>query len=124
MIKHHKSFLMIHALFALACRDLDRIFIAFSTLFYDLLRHVDEEWDMFLFSIREGTVPDLLGVREVHSHLQVSPAFTHMWCKQISRRENKLTFMQIRTVQQSFVKLVLHSRVKDGPRVSGQSSER
>ncbi|KAH0825952.1 GH3 auxin-responsive promoter [Lanmaoa asiatica] len=71
MIKHHKSFLMIHALFTLACRDLDYIFTSFSTLFYDLVRHVDEEWDMFLSSIRDGTVPDLAGVGEVRSHLEV-----------------------------------------------------
>ena len=91
MIKHHKSFLMIHALFALACRDLDRIFIAFSTLFYDLLRHVDEERDMFLFSIRKGTVPDLPGVRKVHSHVQVSHLYVHEGYNRISVRAGSLS---------------------------------
>lgn len=62
---------MIHALFTLACRNTDRIFLTFSTIFYDLVRYVDEQWDMLLSSIKNGIIPDLPGVRKVHSHLQV-----------------------------------------------------
>ncbi|KAF9221101.1 hypothetical protein BS17DRAFT_768874 [Gyrodon lividus] len=71
MITHHRSFLMIHALFYLTCRDLDRFFITFATLFIDLMRHVDEEWDMLVICIRDGIIPDLEGIERVRAHLQV-----------------------------------------------------
>lgn len=65
MIKHDKSYLTVYAS-SLAYRDLVRISNTFSTLFFDLVRHIDEEWNMLLSSIRSGTV------REVQSRLQVS----------------------------------------------------
>ena len=70
---------MIYALFTLACQDTDRFIITFSTLFYDLVRYVDEDWDLFLSSIKNGTVPDLPGMGELHSHLQVSRTFVSGW---------------------------------------------
>ena len=79
MIAHHKSFLMTHALFTLACRDLDRFILTFSTLFHDLVRYIDEEWDLFLSSIKNGKVPDLPGVDKLHSHLQVSCIPVNVW---------------------------------------------
>ncbi|KIJ06281.1 hypothetical protein PAXINDRAFT_140712 [Paxillus involutus ATCC 200175] len=71
MINNHRSFLMIHALFCLACRDLDRLAMTFAPLFIDLIRYVDEEWDTFLACIKDGTVPDLEGIDHVRAHLQV-----------------------------------------------------
>ncbi|KAF9220218.1 hypothetical protein BS17DRAFT_350535 [Gyrodon lividus] len=71
IITHHRSFLLIHALFYLACRDLNRFFITFATLFIDLIRHVDEEWDMLVTCIRDGIIPDLEGISYVRVHLQV-----------------------------------------------------
>ena len=70
---------MIHALFTLACRDTDSFTLTFSTLFYDLVRYIDEEWDLFLSSIKNGTVPDLPGVDGLHSHLQVSRVSVSEW---------------------------------------------
>ncbi|KAF8836519.1 hypothetical protein BDN67DRAFT_911028 [Paxillus ammoniavirescens] len=71
LINRHRSFLMIHALFCLACRDLDRLAMTFTPLFIDLIRYVDEEWDTFLSCIKDGTIPDLEGIDHVRTYLQV-----------------------------------------------------
>ncbi|KIK75481.1 hypothetical protein PAXRUDRAFT_18969 [Paxillus rubicundulus Ve08.2h10] len=71
LITHHQSFLMIHALFCLACRDLDRLIMTFAPVFMDLLRHVDEEWEMMVTCIKNGTIPDLEGIGHARSFLQV-----------------------------------------------------
>ncbi|KAF9234047.1 GH3 auxin-responsive promoter [Melanogaster broomeanus] len=71
MITHHRSFLMMHALFTLACRDLDLFYTTFATLFLDVIRLLDDEWDMFVASIRDGTIPDLDGIAHVRANLQV-----------------------------------------------------
>ncbi|KIJ08716.1 hypothetical protein PAXINDRAFT_88469 [Paxillus involutus ATCC 200175] len=63
---------MIHALFCLVSRDLDRLIMTFAPVFMDLLRHVDEEYDMMLTWIKDGTIPDLEGIDHVRAHLQVS----------------------------------------------------
>ncbi|KAF8839600.1 hypothetical protein BDN67DRAFT_969812 [Paxillus ammoniavirescens] len=71
MIRGHRSLLMIHALFCLACRDLDRFITTFAPVFIDLIRHMDEGWDMFVACIKDGTIPDLEGIDHVRAHLQV-----------------------------------------------------
>ncbi|KIJ13245.1 hypothetical protein PAXINDRAFT_100830 [Paxillus involutus ATCC 200175] len=71
LITHHRFFLTIHALFCLVSRDLDRLIMTFAPVFMDLLRHVDEEWDMVLTCIKDGTIPDLEGIDHVRAHLQV-----------------------------------------------------
>ncbi|KIK80810.1 hypothetical protein PAXRUDRAFT_833328 [Paxillus rubicundulus Ve08.2h10] len=71
MINNHRSFLMVQALFCLACRDLDRFTTTFCPLFLDLIRYVGEEWDMFLSCIKDGTIPDLEGIDHLQTYLQV-----------------------------------------------------
>ncbi|KIJ13241.1 hypothetical protein PAXINDRAFT_100828 [Paxillus involutus ATCC 200175] len=71
MIRGHRSLLMIHALFCLACRDLDRFVTTFAPVFIDLIRHMDEEWDTFVACIKNGTIPDIEGIDHVRAHLQV-----------------------------------------------------
>ncbi|KAF8836527.1 hypothetical protein BDN67DRAFT_1014640 [Paxillus ammoniavirescens] len=71
LITRHQSFLIIHALFCLACRDLERLATTFAPVFMDIMRHVDDEWDMLLTCIRDGTIPDLEGIDHVRAHLQV-----------------------------------------------------
>ncbi|KIJ06317.1 hypothetical protein PAXINDRAFT_103419 [Paxillus involutus ATCC 200175] len=71
LITRHQSFLIIHALFCLACRDLERLATTFAPVFMDIMRHVDNEWDMLLTCIRDGTIPDLEGIDNVRAHLQV-----------------------------------------------------
>ncbi|KIK77127.1 hypothetical protein PAXRUDRAFT_167724 [Paxillus rubicundulus Ve08.2h10] len=71
MIRRHQSLLKIHAVFCLACRDLDKFSTTFAPVFIDLIRHMDEEWDTFVTCIEEGTMPDLEGIDHVRAHLQV-----------------------------------------------------
>ncbi|KAF8836521.1 hypothetical protein BDN67DRAFT_1014635 [Paxillus ammoniavirescens] len=71
LLDQQSSILMIHALFCLACRDLDRLIATFAPLFIDLIRYVDKEWDTFLSCIKDGTIPDLEGIDYVRTYLQV-----------------------------------------------------
>ncbi|KIJ12249.1 hypothetical protein PAXINDRAFT_101282 [Paxillus involutus ATCC 200175] len=71
LITRHQSFLIIHALFCLVCQDLERLATTFAPVFMDIMRHVDNEWDMLLTCIRDGTIPDLEGIDNVRAHLQV-----------------------------------------------------
>ncbi|KIJ13242.1 hypothetical protein PAXINDRAFT_14001 [Paxillus involutus ATCC 200175] len=71
LINIHRSFLMIQALFCLACRDLDQFYTTFAPLFIDLTRYAEEEWDMFVACIKDGTILDLEGIDHVRAHLQV-----------------------------------------------------
>ncbi|KIJ05378.1 hypothetical protein PAXINDRAFT_21352 [Paxillus involutus ATCC 200175] len=71
MITRHQSFLTIHALFCLASRDLDRWIMTFAPVFMDIMRHVDDEWEMLVTCIEDGTIPGLEGIDHVRAHLQV-----------------------------------------------------
>ncbi|KIK81405.1 hypothetical protein PAXRUDRAFT_27885 [Paxillus rubicundulus Ve08.2h10] len=71
LIARPRSFLLIHALFSLASRDLERWVMTFAPAFMDFVRHVDEEWDMLITCIKDGTIPDLEGIDHVRAHLQV-----------------------------------------------------
>ncbi|KIJ13240.1 hypothetical protein PAXINDRAFT_170690, partial [Paxillus involutus ATCC 200175] len=71
MIRGHRSLLKIHAVFCLACRDLDQFSTTFAPVFIDLIRHMDEEWDTLVACIRDGTIPDFEGIDHVRAHLQV-----------------------------------------------------
>lgn len=72
VIGHLPSFLIIHGLFFLARRDLSRFFLPFPTVFVDLIRHIDEQWDVLVSCIRDGTLPDLEGLGHVQEYLQAS----------------------------------------------------
>ncbi|KAI9458738.1 GH3 auxin-responsive promoter [Boletus coccyginus] len=72
MVTNNRSFLIIHALFCLARSDLDQIFVSFAPFFVDLVRCVEEEWDMLLACIRHGRIPDLDGIADLRIHLQVA----------------------------------------------------
>ncbi|KIJ13253.1 hypothetical protein PAXINDRAFT_29270, partial [Paxillus involutus ATCC 200175] len=56
---------------SLGSRDLDRWFMTFATLFMDVMRHVDKEWDTLVACINDGALPDLEGIDHVRAHLQV-----------------------------------------------------
>ncbi|KAG9312134.1 GH3 auxin-responsive promoter [Chiua virens] len=70
VIGYISSFLTIHGLFFLARRDLEQFYVPFGTLFVDLIRRIDEHWDLLVSCIRDGTVPDLQGIAHVRAHLQ------------------------------------------------------
>lgn len=63
---------MIHALFCLACPGLDQIIVIFAIIFADLIHIMDQEWNLLVASIREGSIPDLEGISHLRVHLQVS----------------------------------------------------
>ncbi|KAF8833580.1 hypothetical protein BDN67DRAFT_976529 [Paxillus ammoniavirescens] len=71
MIRRQQSLLKMHALFCLASRDLESFSTTFAPVFIDLIRHMDEGWDMFIACINDGTIPDLEGIDHVRAHLQV-----------------------------------------------------
>jgi hypothetical protein len=95
------------------------IFTTFAPVFMDLIRHVDEEWDMFVTCIKDGTIPDLEGIDHVRAHLQVSWRLANMRCTVF--KLNRFTYTQILNALPNSVKLVLLSPAWDGPRVFGQS---
>ncbi|KAF8431082.1 GH3 auxin-responsive promoter [Boletus edulis BED1] len=70
MITHNRSFLLIHGLFCLIRPDIDQFFVTFATIFVDLVRCVDEEWDMLVTCIRNGKIPDLDGIGRLRAHIQ------------------------------------------------------
>ena len=71
VIEYFPSLLLIHGLFFLSKRDINRFIVAFATQFVDLIRHIDERWDDLVSCIRDGTLPDLKGIDHVRKHLQV-----------------------------------------------------
>ncbi|KIJ19631.1 hypothetical protein PAXINDRAFT_166730 [Paxillus involutus ATCC 200175] len=71
LITRHRSFLMIHALFCLASRDLERWVVVFAPVFMDLIRYADSEWGMLVTCIEDGIIPDLEGIDHVRAHLQI-----------------------------------------------------
>ncbi|KAJ3134871.1 hypothetical protein HK101_004296 [Irineochytrium annulatum] len=77
-VKNYKSFIIMHCLFALAERNLQLINTMFSTLFIDLLNLLEENWDMLLIAIEEGTIPHLEGAEDLEEffmlHFKADPA--------------------------------------------------
>ena len=71
LISHHRSFLLIHALFTLANPNVDRIFMSFITFFVDMMSFIEEEWDTLLAGIRHGVIPKFDNIDHVRDYLQV-----------------------------------------------------
>ncbi|KIK22612.1 hypothetical protein PISMIDRAFT_11474, partial [Pisolithus microcarpus 441] len=71
-ITHHRSFLLIHALFALFDPTVERFLMTFITLFVDLIDYVHENWDLLITGIRDGTIPDVGHIEHVQTYLQAN----------------------------------------------------
>ena len=71
LIAYHRSFLLIHAVFALAEPNVTRLAVTFLTLFTDWMLYIQEEWDVLLASIRDGTILDIEHIEHVRDSLQV-----------------------------------------------------
>ncbi|KAI6013498.1 GH3 auxin-responsive promoter [Pisolithus microcarpus] len=69
-ITHHRSFLLIHALFALFDPTVERFLMTYITLFVDLIDYVHESWDLFVTGIRNGTIPGIGHIEHVRTYLQ------------------------------------------------------
>ncbi|KAI6151241.1 GH3 auxin-responsive promoter [Pisolithus tinctorius] len=72
LITHHRSFLLIHALFALANTSLEGIAAMFVVLFMDMVHRIEEEWPTLISSIRNGTIPDFEQIGHVRPYLQLN----------------------------------------------------
>ena len=70
LIDHHRSFLLIHALFALANPNVERISVGYLTFFVDMVYYMQEEWGMLLSSIRNGVIPDIDHIDHVRDYLR------------------------------------------------------
>ncbi|KIO12049.1 hypothetical protein M404DRAFT_962542 [Pisolithus tinctorius Marx 270] len=69
-IPNYKSFLFMHALFALVEPKLETINTLFTTTCRDLCRAIHDHWDDFIHCIETGTIPDLEGIEQVKNNLQ------------------------------------------------------
>ncbi|KAH7912887.1 GH3 auxin-responsive promoter [Hygrophoropsis aurantiaca] len=69
-VRNYRSFLLMHALFALADPMLETINTLFGTVFLDLIRYIEEEWDALLSAIHSGSIPPFDGVDHVRSYLE------------------------------------------------------
>jgi hypothetical protein len=73
-IVNYRSFLLMHALFALADPLLETINTLFGYMFVDMVRYMEEEWDTLVHSIETGVLPDWEGTSHVRQYLE--PKFT------------------------------------------------
>ncbi|KAI6011917.1 hypothetical protein EDC04DRAFT_2958138 [Pisolithus marmoratus] len=71
-ILHHRSFLLIHALFALANTSLDGFAVTFVSYFIDMVHCIADEWDVLVSGIRNGTIPDFEHIGHVRAYLQIN----------------------------------------------------
>ncbi|KAH7912888.1 GH3 auxin-responsive promoter [Hygrophoropsis aurantiaca] len=69
-VRNYRSFLLMHALFALADPMLETINTLFGTVFLDLIRYIEDEWDALLSAIHSGNIPPFDGVDHVRSYLE------------------------------------------------------
>ncbi|GJJ10575.1 hypothetical protein Clacol_004802 [Clathrus columnatus] len=69
-INNYRSFLLMHALFALGERHLEIMYTTFGTIYIDFITLMEEEWDKLLNSIETGILPDFDDTEHVRSYLQ------------------------------------------------------
>ncbi|KAI5998366.1 GH3 auxin-responsive promoter-domain-containing protein [Pisolithus orientalis] len=69
-ISNYKSFLFMHALFALVEPKLETINSMSTTSCRDLCRTVDDHWDNLIHCIETGVIPDVDGIEGVKDNLQ------------------------------------------------------
>ncbi|KAJ8588010.1 hypothetical protein M405DRAFT_874477 [Rhizopogon salebrosus TDB-379] len=70
MVAHHTSFLLLHALFALADRSVETLRILFSTTFLDMFMYIDREWVTLVDAIENGVIPEFEHIEHVQEHLE------------------------------------------------------
>ncbi|KAG6373525.1 GH3 auxin-responsive promoter [Boletus reticuloceps] len=71
-IRKWRSFLLIHALFAVSSRSVETITTVFINAFVDMIRYLDGEFDTVVDCIANGTIPDLDGIADARHHLEVN----------------------------------------------------
>ena len=120
VIRYYPSFLLIHGLFFLARGNVLRFHILFATQFVDLVRHIDERWDVLVSCIRDGTLPDLNGIDHVREYLQASQRSINMKLNIVTEVSSRLISTLTPSAQQNSLRSGLHSPLKDGSPAFGQ----
>ncbi|KAH7903938.1 GH3 auxin-responsive promoter [Hygrophoropsis aurantiaca] len=69
-IRNYRSYLLMHALFALAEEKLTAFRAGFGTVFLDLIMFMEAEWPTLLDSIENGTIPDFEDIHHVREYLE------------------------------------------------------
>ncbi|KAH7919231.1 hypothetical protein BV22DRAFT_1133986 [Leucogyrophana mollusca] len=69
-IRNYRSFLLMHAFFALMDVRLQIMVTLFSTVFLDLVRCMEDEWDTLVNSIEKGELPNYKGLDHVRDYLE------------------------------------------------------
>ncbi|KAI6044140.1 GH3 auxin-responsive promoter [Pisolithus marmoratus] len=69
-ISNYKSFLFMHALFALVEPKLEIINTVFATACRDLCRTIDDRWEDLIHCIETGVIPDIDGIETMKDNLQ------------------------------------------------------
>ncbi|KAL4078869.1 GH3 auxin-responsive promoter [Scleroderma yunnanense] len=70
LITHHRSFLLIHALFMLANRHVEKTHTLYVTVFMDIVNCIQQDWEILLSSIRDGSIPDIDHIDHVRAQMQ------------------------------------------------------
>ena len=118
VIGYFPSFLIIHGLFFLAHRDVYQFYTPIAATFVDLIRHIDELWDVLVSCIRDGRLPDLEGIDHVREYLQVSQRSMNM--NVVTEALRRFTSMQIPSAQQNCLRSGPRPLLKDGSPAFGQ----
>ncbi|KAF9242058.1 GH3 auxin-responsive promoter [Melanogaster broomeanus] len=69
-INNYRTFIVMHALFALQERRTQTLCMTFGTIMIDFVTFMVEEWDKLLHGIETGILPHFEGAEHVHSYLQ------------------------------------------------------
>jgi len=69
-IVNYRSFLLVHLVFALADPQLETINTLFGYMFVDMIRCLEEEWDILVNSIETGVLPEWEGTSHVRQYLE------------------------------------------------------
>ncbi|KAG2145880.1 GH3 auxin-responsive promoter [Suillus clintonianus] len=70
MVTYHPSFLLLHALFGLANRDVDTLRVLFCTGLLDMFMYIERHWFSLVDAIDRGTIPDFEHIEHVRDHLE------------------------------------------------------
>ncbi|KAI6009518.1 GH3 auxin-responsive promoter [Pisolithus orientalis] len=83
LITHHRSFLLIHALFALANTSLEGITAILVVLVMDMVHRIEEEWSTLISSIQNRAIPDFEQIGHVRPYLQLNMQADPQWADEL-----------------------------------------
>ncbi|KAG0708384.1 GH3 auxin-responsive promoter [Suillus ampliporus] len=70
MVLPTPSFLLLHALYALADRTVDTLKVMYCTTLLDMFMYMDRDWFTLIDAIDTGTIPELENIEHVRDQLQ------------------------------------------------------